>query len=109
MINTSGYIQEVNPPMPIKTKLYIIDENGEYKEIGLVDWLWPEIKLSPVIFNPPYPYKSYIGQYPNDVCLKCSNHPNNGGTGFCSCTLPYISSVSYNESTQGVIDNTQTN
>ena len=25
-----------------------------------------------------------------DPCLNCSNHPSNGGSGICSCTVPYF-------------------
>ena len=24
-----------------------------------------------------------------DCCAGCSNHPNNGGSGICHCTIPY--------------------
>jgi len=27
---------------------------------------------------------------PNDPCRGCSNHPNNGGSGICHCTIPYF-------------------
>ena len=26
----------------------------------------------------------------NDPCLGCSNHPKNGGSGICNCTVPYM-------------------
>lgn len=25
-----------------------------------------------------------------DPCLGCSNHPRNGGSGICNCTVPYL-------------------
>lgn len=25
-----------------------------------------------------------------DPCLGCSNHPRNGGSGICHCTIPYM-------------------
>jgi hypothetical protein len=27
----------------------------------------------------------------DDPCAGCSNHPRNGGSGFCHCTIPYMS------------------
>ena len=26
----------------------------------------------------------------DDPCFGCSNHPSNGGSGVCHCTLPYL-------------------
>ena len=26
----------------------------------------------------------------NDPCIGCSNHPMNGGSGICACTVPYL-------------------
>ena len=75
-----------------------------------ISWLKlqnPELKISitlldepvepdPGKFGSPF-YKSYptmVEWYSNntecDPCLNCNNHPNNGGTGFCHCTLPYL-------------------
>lgn len=28
-----------------------------------------------------------------DVCKRCSNHPTNGGTGICNCTLPDLNKI----------------
>lgn len=37
-------------------------------------------------------------------CQQCSNHPSNGGSGVCHCTLPYMqSSQSYNTATTNII------
>lgn len=30
-----------------------------------------------------------------DACKCCSNHPSNGGTGICHCTIPYFSKPGY--------------
>ena len=29
-----------------------------------------------------------------DPCKNCSNHPSNGGSGICHCTVPYFSGTS---------------
>ena len=29
-----------------------------------------------------------------DPCKGCSNHPSNGGSGICHCTIPYLSGTS---------------
>ena len=34
----------------------------------------------------------------NDIpncCKNCPNHPSNGGSGLCNCTLPYFESITY--------------
>ena len=40
-------------------------------------------------------------------CQRCSNHPSNGGSGVCHCTLPYMesskSSQSYHTVTTNII------
>lgn len=28
-----------------------------------------------------------------DCCKGCPNHPNNGGSGICNCTLPYLNNL----------------
>ena len=40
--------------------------------------------------NPHYQYIIFYNHCNNTIpapCQKCSNHPMNGGTGFCNCTL----------------------
>ena len=37
--------------------------------------------------TPDSPYIPFVGT-PN-CCKNCSNHPSNGGSGICNCTLPY--------------------
>jgi len=31
-----------------------------------------------------------------DPCSGCSNHPANGGSGMCHCTIPYMTGKYYN-------------
>ena len=45
-----------------------------------------------------YPKKSITGI--PECCKSCSNHPSNGGSGICYCTLPY-----YEQSTTGTTTN----
>lgn len=78
-METSGYIQEVgiaSTPVTLSScKLYILDENGEYKEVGSCDFVPPGIR--PINFH----------QYPSP-CDKC-NVPALGG--ICNCTLgPHV-------------------
>lgn len=35
-------------------------------------------------------FKQAVSEIP-DPCKNCPNHPNNGGSGICHCTVPYIS------------------
>ena len=40
-------------------------------------------------------YDDVLGKYLSwtyvpDCCRTCSNHPSNGGSGICNCTLPYM-------------------
>jgi len=44
-----------------------------------------------------YPSMEY-----KDVCSGCSNNPLNGGSGFCHCTLPYISNPNFYSTGYGV-------
>ena len=54
------------------------DEIVEEDSFDFGDYLGP---LNPTPMRINYP--------PIDECCKsCSNHPSNGGTGFCNCTLP---------------------
>ena len=32
-------------------------------------------------------------RYVPDCCKYCSNHPINGGSGICNCTLPYMATT----------------
>ena len=52
-------------------------------DAGLKEWLdkeyYPGYYAEPVVFN------KY--DFVPDSCKNCSNHPSNGGSGFCNCTL----------------------
>lgn len=53
-----------------------------------------EFEEDDVFDNPIYSgfngYKSNI-----DPCEGCSNHPANGGSGMCNCTIPYMHGTHY--------------
>jgi len=77
-----------NPPIPVK-------------RCTKCDWRWEGSKDDDVIrvpFTPPAVDPWKYGVAPNaeywipECCRNCSNHPRNGGSGVCACTLPYISS-----------------
>ena len=34
-----------------------------------------------------------LDTYIPDCCKGCSNHPSNGGSGICNCTLPYMTNT----------------
>lgn len=38
------------------------------------------------------PFKSFYAKETllDDPCQGCSNHPKNGGSGVCHCTIPYM-------------------
>ena len=38
-------------------------------------------------------FKNGQWNYIPSCCRYCSNHPSNGGSGICHCTLPYIQSA----------------
>ena len=44
-------------------------------------------------------FKQATSEIP-DACKNCSNHPSNGGSGICHCTIPYFSkstsTITYN-------------
>jgi len=55
--------------------------------------IWIEQKKAP--WEYPYGesirYEPYTITTPNfSCCERCSNNPKNGGSGFCHCTLPYM-------------------
>ena len=63
----------------------------EVEPLGWEDWL-ENIKPIPN-FTPPSVIELTSPSVPNWVpkcCRNCSNHPSNGGSGFCNCTLPYL-------------------
>lgn len=65
------------------------------------DWSWREEPddVVRVPFVPPgqkrTPWRGdngseYMFGYIPECCRGCSNHPSNGGSGVCMCTLPYM-------------------
>ena len=63
----------------------------EPEPMGWEDWL-ENIKPIPN-FTPPSVIELTTPSVPNWIpkcCRSCSNHPINGGSGFCNCTLPYL-------------------
>ena len=63
----------------------------EVEPMGWEDWL-ENIKPIPN-FTPPSVIELTAPSVPNWIprsCRNCSNHPSNGGSGFCNCTLPYL-------------------
>lgn len=80
------------------------------KECSRCDWFWEE-KPEDVVRVPfvppekpcekqqdlPEPVSPWMfgvvpdaDYYMPDCCWNCSNHPRNGGSGICNCTLPYM-------------------
>ena len=63
----------------------------ELEPMGWEDWL-EVLKSAPKVDAPP------VVDVPNPLtpdwvpkcCKNCRNHPSNGGSGFCNCTLPYL-------------------
>lgn len=51
--------------------------DGKHADNTEYPWLWDPtlLKTAKVAFDIP------------DVCANCPNHPSNGGSGFCNCTL----------------------
>lgn len=48
-------------------------------------------KITPYESQPlSIPYSSIKDNNIPNCCKLCSNHPSNGGSGFCNCTLPYF-------------------
>ena len=48
-------------------------------------------KITPYESQPlPILYSSIKDNNIPNCCKLCSNHPSNGGSGFCNCTLPYF-------------------
>lgn len=64
----------------------------EVEPMGWEDWLEKIVPISPIS---PFPnYTPPMEIHPNydstpKCCRNCPNHPSNGGSGFCNCTLPY--------------------
>ena len=42
-------------------------------------------------WEPFYIYETPVPE--SHPCSRCSNHPDNGGSGICHCTIPYFSGV----------------
>ena len=42
------------------------------------------------LIEPTNPFKVNPWAFVPDCCIGCSNHPSNGGSGICHCTLPYL-------------------
>lgn len=51
---------------------------------------YPE-PIKPYDYPDGYPPQiTYTNNTDVDPCLHCSNHPRNGGSGVCLCTIPYM-------------------
>lgn len=49
----------------------------------------PDIPKAPTV--PQIPYWPTINMFDvPEACKACSNHPSNGGSGICHCTIPYF-------------------
>ena len=69
------------------------------KECSKCDWFWeeePEDVVRVPFVPPKYRLPAWtedhdymFGEVP-ECCRNCSNHPSNGGSGICNCTLPYM-------------------
>lgn len=53
-------------------------------------------------FKESYKIEHTVVEYPmfevvdyDDPCSRCSNHPRNGGSGICHCTIPYLRNPTY--------------
>ena len=69
------------------------------KECSKCDWFWEEEPedVVRVPFVPPEPKlpacadrSDYMFGWIPECCRNCSNHPSNGGSGICNCTLPHM-------------------
>ena len=75
------------------------------KRCSKCDWRWREWpeEVVRVPFVPPEKKRQtitmpgwrdegneYMFGYIPECCRGCSNHPSNGGSGVCACTLPYM-------------------
>lgn len=49
---------------------------------------WSYTEGDDVVVRIPYQIPNDFGI--PDCCRNCSNHPRNGGSGICCCTLPYM-------------------
>jgi len=70
-------------------------EEGD-EDVVRIPFVPPEKKRETITPHNPYPYPADLnysfGEIP-DCCRGCSNHPSNGGSGICACTLPYITNT----------------
>ena len=76
------------PPIPVKrcTKCDWRWE-GEREDVVRVPFKEPD--KNEYILNVPYEFEYNYNWIP-ECCRNCSNHPSNGGSGVCCCTLPYM-------------------
>lgn len=56
--------------------LEALDKIQEITRDALAGTLSPDLPYTPSVDTP-------------NCCKNCSNHPSNGGSGICNCTLPY--------------------
>ena len=80
------------------------DKNYEYFIDGVVAMMEALMnKLEKVNKNntEPFPLPTkldskiqYLESDIPDYCKHCANHPSNGGSGICNCTLPYMNNNS---------------
>lgn len=64
----------------------ILKELQELKDL-LKKVAMPRLPTLPQAEEPPLMRGAWD---PTDPCRGCSNHPNNGGSGVCHCTIPYF-------------------
>lgn len=62
----------------VKTNIYEPSEDDSPQTIQFLDWLHHDTVTSP--------YEHLYSHVP-PACRNCSNHPLNGGSGYCNCTL----------------------
>jgi hypothetical protein len=63
--------------------------DGKHKEgcLAMQEWLKDYNKVAPVTNYDDFTLVPNTTQFIPDACKNCSNHPSNGGSGICNCTL----------------------
>lgn len=80
---------------PLEDVMLLSDPPIPAKKCNNCGWMFAgevDIENIRIPFLPPAPYDwgSSIEHVP-ECCRNCGNHPANGGSGICSCALPYLS------------------
>lgn len=69
---------------------YTCKKCGAYKTIPFDDPFDGETIKSDKLFDNWIMMNNIPNNDIPNCCKLCSNHPSNGGSGFCNCTLPYF-------------------